>query len=121
MSATERFMLQDSSRLMAIAQQAHSLPEIVASLPSPTSQFSDPIFDAGASAIGGNETGKKLAARVSGWLPVQVLAAKNHKTSGASAAAGLLYSVSKLAATDVVQATYPPFSPPPHCMRRLRG
>jgi hypothetical protein len=105
-------MLQDSSRLIAIAQQAHSLPEIVNSLSSPTSQFSDPIFDAGPAAIGGSETGKKLAAKVSGWLPVQVLAAKNQKKSGASAAAtGLLYSVSKLAATDVVQAT----SPPPPC------
>jgi hypothetical protein len=96
-------MLQDSSRLMSIAEQAHSLPDIVNSLQLATSQFSDPIFNAGPAAIGGNETGKKLAAKVSAWLPVQALAAKSHKKSGAAAASGLLYSVSKLAATDVVQ------------------
>jgi hypothetical protein len=48
---------------------------------------------------------------VSGWLPVQVLAAAAKKKSG-NTSSGLLYSVSKLAATDVVQARLPPPHPP---------
>jgi hypothetical protein len=110
-------MLQDSARLMAIAQQAHSLPGIVAALHG-SAQFADPIFEAAPASIG--RVGKKLSDRVSGWLPVQALAASNRKKSGAAASSSLLcepatrvppcncdsmnrYSVSKLAATDVVQ------------------
>jgi hypothetical protein len=97
-------MLQDSDRLMAIARQAHDLPDIVQSLQSSNSQFSDPIFPSGPSAIGSSRSGAehKLAARVSGWLPVHVIASRNKKAHH-TAASGLLYSVSKLAATDVVQ------------------
>ena len=103
----ELFMVQDSSRLMAIAQQAHDLPRIVESLGS--SQFSDPIFPAAAAAIGSSssDVGRKLASKVSGWLPVHVLAAANKMKSGSALSSGLLYSVSKLAATDVVQACSP--------------
>jgi hypothetical protein len=115
-------MLQDSSRLARIAQQAHDLPRIVQALGS-SQQFCDPIFPAAPAAIGSSSSkeGRRLAERVSSWVPVHVLAAANGAKSGLELSGGLLYSVSKLAATDVVQVLSPLLLllPPLHALAPL--
>jgi hypothetical protein len=80
-------MLQDSSRLMSIARQAADLPAIVHALQTANSQFSDPIFESSPASIGRHS---KLSDRVSGWLPVHVLAASNRKKLGTAASSSLL-------------------------------
>ncbi len=85
--AVDTFMLQGSSRLMAIARQADDLPKIFEAVKTANSQFSDPIFESSPASIGQHS---KLSDRVSGWLPTHVLAASNREKLGAAASSSLL-------------------------------
>jgi hypothetical protein len=59
-------MLHDSSRLMAIAQQAQTLPDIVNTLQTSNSSFTDAAFPPSAASLGA------VASKASGWLLVRV-------------------------------------------------